>query len=403
MTTAEVLPDDVALRLEELLARRAVGETLSQEDLHTALDGAEPTEGVIAAVLLRLHAAGVELEEHEEDEAATKTVRRPRKTAARTTVASADPVQAYLAEIGHVPLLDQPQEFALATTYQAGEAARVRLARHEAAVAGEGPDADELGSRQVRSLKMQIRRGDEARAELIEANLRLVVSIAKRYRNRGVQFLDLIQEGNLGLMRAVEKFDPHKGFKFSTYATWWIRQAITKAVADQSRTIRIPVHLVEQINRVIATQRQMTQELGREVTNEELARRLDLPVEKVAEMLRLHLDTLSLEQPMGDDDFRLSDTIVDKEVETPEGAASRHLLDEAVHEVLGQLDERERAVVMMRFGIESGKPATLDEVGRSFGITRERVRQIEVKTIAKLRRPERASVLRSFLEGEDER
>ncbi len=401
MTTAELLPDDVALRLEALLKGRTAGEVLSQDDLHEALDGAEPTEGVIAAVLIRLEAAGVELEEHEDDEAATKTVRRPRKAGARVASSSSDPVQAYLAEIGHVPLLDQAQEFDLATTFQAGEAARVDLARHEAALAGEGPAEDELSSRQVRSLKMQIRRGDEARAQLIEANLRLVVSVAKRYRNRGVQFLDLIQEGNLGLMRAVEKFDPHKGFKFSTYATWWIRQAITKAVADQSRNIRIPVHLVEQINRVIATQRQMTQELGHEVANEELAQRLDLPVEKVADMLRLNLDTLSLEQPMGDDDFRLSDTIVDKEVETPEATASRHLLDDAVHEVLGQLDDRERAVVMMRFGIESGKPATLDEVGRTFGITRERVRQIEVKTIAKLRRPERATVLRSFLEGED--
>lgn len=403
MSDLAVLPEEVVVRLDALLEGSASGDVLSQEDLHEALDGVEPTETVIAEVLERLEAVGVVLEEHEdqEEEEAPTPVRRSRRAVERATGTNADPVKAYLSEIGHVPLLDQSQEFDLATTFLAGEVARHRFLLHTAALEGEGPIENELGARQVRNLKAQIRRGDEARSQLIEANLRLVVSIAKRYRNRGVQFLDLIQEGNLGLMRAVEKFDPHKGFKFSTYATWWIRQSITKAVADQSRNIRIPVHLVEQINRVIATQRQMTQERGHEVSTEELARHLELPVEKVAEMLRLNLDTLSLEQPMGEDNFRLSDTIVDREVENPEATASRHLLDDAVHDVLAQLDERERAVVMMRFGIEKGRPATLDEVGKAFGITRERVRQIEVKTIAKLRRPERAILLRSFLEGED--
>ena len=351
----------------------------------------------------RIEAAGLRLEDSEEglDHEEPSNARR-RRTGGRTSSGSTDDgVQVYLSEIGHVALLDQSQEFQLATTYEAGEVARTRLLRHEEALAGTGPAEDELSSRQVRNLKVAIRKGDEAKAQLTEANLRLVVSIAKRYRNRGVPFLDLIQEGNLGLMRAVEKFDPHKGFKFSTYATWWIRQAITRAVADQSRTIRIPVHLVEIINRVIATQRQMTQELGRDVTPEELAAQLDMPVEKVADLIRLNQDTISLEQPMGDEDFVLSDTIVDHGMASPDATASKHLLDDAVREVLGQLDDRERQVVIMRFGLEDGKVATLDEVGKAFGITRERVRQIEVKTIAKLRRPERSTPLRGFLDGEE--
>jgi RNA polymerase primary sigma factor len=391
-----------------LLASKEAGGTITLEELVEAIHRAELSEQLIASLVERIEAAGLTLEDDEvtaahEDAPARKRppVDTDRRLGEYRSSSSADPVQVYLSEIGNVPLLSQEREFELATGFEAGQAAAERLARHESALAGEGPRSDEVSSRQVRNLRATIRRGEAAKAELIEANLRLVVSIAKRYRNRGLPFLDLIQEGNLGLMRAVEKFDPHKGFKFSTYATWWIRQAITRSIADQARTIRIPVHLVEVINRVIATQRQMTQEFGREATSEEIAAQLDMTPEKVRDLLRLDQDTISLEQPMGEDDFVLSDTIVDQGTASPDATAAKHLLDEAIREVLGQLDERERQVVTLRFGLDGRKVATLDEVGRAFGITRERVRQIEVKTMAKLRRPERSTQLRGFLDGED--
>ncbi len=333
-----------------------------------------------------------------EDDGDRPVVRSRRGGAGRATQgASDDAVQAYLTEIGHVPLLDAGREVTLALALREGEVARAELA-----VLEESGGSETSTPRSQRSLRVAVRRGDEAREELIEANLRLVVSIAKKYRNRGVAFLDLIQEGNLGLMKAVEKFDPDKGFRFSTYATWWIRQAITRAIADQSRTIRIPVHLVEIINRVVATQREMTQELGHEVSAAELSAVLDLSEDKINELLRLNLDTLSLEQPYGDgEDFALSDTIVDRESAAPEVAAAQHMLDEEIHKILGDLEERERNVVIMRFGLGDAQPATLEEVGKAFGITRERVRQIEVKTIAKLRRPVPSSQLRGFLDSSD--
>jgi RNA polymerase primary sigma factor len=411
------LDDEAALAFTSLLASKTRGETVTQEELVDAIHRVELSAPLIASLVERINAAGLTFDEAiepatEETEATEATngaaphrkrraIDADRRLVEHKASSSADPVQVYLSEIGNVPLLSAEREFELATAFEAGLAAQRRLERHQAALSGEGPKADELSSRHVRNLRVAIRKGEAAKDELIEANLRLVVSIAKRYRNRGLPFLDLIQEGNLGLMRAVEKFDPHKGFKFSTYATWWIRQAITRSIADQARTIRIPVHLVEVINRVIATQRQMTQEFGREATAEEIAAQLDLSPEKVRDLLRLDQDTISLEQPMGEDDFVLSDTIVDQGTASPDATASKHLLDEAIKEVLGQLDERERQVVTLRFGLEDGKVSTLDEVGRAFGITRERVRQIEVKTMAKLRRPERSTQLRGFLDGEE--
>ncbi len=408
-----VLGDDVERELHRLIRSIPHGGEVTQGNLIEMIRHTELSEPLIAELVRRIKEAGLVFVEDAKSEASARhdeeaKTRRPsreldRRTSGRRTASSSDDaIQAYLSEIGHVPLLDGTEEFDLATTYEAGQAAAERLARHEAAVAGDGPASDAVSARQVRNLRQLMRQGDAAKDRLIEANLRLVVSIAKRHRNRGVAFLDLIQEGNLGLMRAVEKFDPHKGFKFSTYATWWIRQAITRAIADQARTIRIPVHLVETINTVVATQRQMTQDLCREVGPDEIAAHLGMEPDKVRELLRLNQDTISLEQPMGDDDdFMLSDTIQDHGMASPDATAAKHLLHDAIREVLGQLDEREREVVSLRFGLEDGKVATLYEVGRHFGITRERVRQIEVKTIAKLRRPERSIQLRGFLDGEE--
>ncbi len=306
--------------------------------------------------------------------------------------AAADPVHTYLKEIGKVPLLTGELEVELAKRIEAGTAASEQLVAHEDGTHRLAPD-------ERTKVQRQVRRGQQAKEALIEANLRLVVSIAKRYRNRGLAFLDLIQEGNLGLMRAVEKFDYTKGFKFSTYATWWIRQAITRALADQGRTIRIPVHMVETINKVVRVQRQLLQELGREPTVEEIASRVEFPIERVREIQRINQDTVSLEQPMGDEeDFSLSDLIEDQGAEVPDDAATRSMLHEAVRDALAGLPRREREVMELRFGLEDGRVRTLEEVGKAFGVTRERIRQIEAKTLAKLRHPNSAQPLRDFLD-----
>jgi RNA polymerase primary sigma factor len=331
------------------------------------------------------------------DEVMARQAARPTKS--RATYSSsehggsaADPVHTYLKEIGKVPLLNAELEVELAKRIEAGAFASQELAVFEAS--GTHPKGEERTR-----LQRQVRRGQQAKEALIEANLRLVVSIAKRYRNRGLAFLDLIQEGNLGLMRAVEKFDYTKGFKFSTYATWWIRQAITRALADQGRTIRIPVHMVETINKVVRVQRQLLQEFGREPTVEEIASRVEFPIERVREIQRINQDTVSLEQPMGDEeDFSLSDLIEDQGAEVPDDAATRSMLHEAVRDALATLPRREREVMELRFGLEDGRVRTLEEVGKAFGVTRERIRQIEAKTLAKLRHPNAARPLRDFLD-----
>jgi RNA polymerase primary sigma factor len=312
-----------------------------------------------------------------------------------------DFVRMYMREIGKVPLLTAEQEVSLAERIQGGLRALERMLEIAGDEDGEIDQARLCAHPEAAALQAARRDGADATQSLIKANLRLVVSIAKRYRSRPMQFLDLIQEGNLGLMRAVEKFDHTKGFKFSTYATWWIRQAITRAIADQARTIRIPVHMMETINKVGRVQRQMVQELGRDPGLDELAARLEMTEERVRECLRISEDVVSLEQPVGDeDDFSLSDVIEDKEAIVPADAAARTMLNEAVKEVLSQLSEREQEVIRLRFGLDDGQMRTLEEVGKEFGVTRERIRQIEAKTLAKLRHPIRSQRLRDYLDAE---
>lgn len=305
-----------------------------------------------------------------------------------TAGATADPVKDYLKQIGKVALLNAEEEVSLARRIEAGLFAEEKLASGKIT----NPDA-------LSDLKWIARDGERAKQHLLTANLRLVVSLAKRYTGRGMLFLDLIQEGNLGLIRAVEKFDFEKGYKFSTYATWWIRQAITRAMADQARTIRIPVHMVEVINKLARVQRQMLQDLGREPTPEELARELDMSPEKVLEVQKYGREPISLHTPLGDEgDSEFGDLIEDSEAIVPADAVSFTLLQEQLDSVLETLSERERGVVRMRFGLTDGQPKTLDEIGRVYGVTRERIRQIESKTMSKLRHPSRSQVLRDYLD-----
>jgi RNA polymerase primary sigma factor len=426
----------VGKKEQQFAALLAVGKErgfLTQDDLMTVLEAVELSAALIDGVVSRVRAEGITYIDESEDDLATDatvvaepaadtapereeaTVGAPSTTTRAPVVApvrrrsagdrpddddrgsggfGADPVRAYLKEIGKVPLLRPDEEVALARRVEAGLHAAERIAAMEDNF---GTVADPVV---VGPEELMVADGLKAKELLIEANLRLVVSIAKRYRNRGMAFLDLIQEGNLGLMRAVDKFDYTKGFKFSTYATWWIRQAITRAIADQARTIRIPVHMVETINKVTRMQRTMLQELGREPTADELAARLELTAERVREIQRINQDTVSLEQPMGDEDFSLSDVIEDEGAVMPVDAATRTLLNEAIKTALGQLSEREQEVMRLRFGLDDGQMRTLEEVGRVFGVTRERIRQIEAKTLAKLRHPMRSQPLRDYLDEE---
>jgi len=320
------------------------------------------------------------IKDSEEDDAPVQTV--------LTAGATADPVKDYLKLIGRVPLLNAEMEVDLSLRVEAGLFAE-EIIKHE----------KKIDRKYKRELEQLVLDGKRAKNHLLEANLRLVVSLAKRYTGRGMLFLDLIQEGNLGLIRAVEKFDYTKGYKFSTYATWWIRQAITRAMADQARTIRIPVHMVEVINKLARVQRQMLQDLGREPTPEELAKELDMTPEKVVEVQKYGREPISLHTPLGEEgDSEFGDLIEDSEAIVPADAVSFTLLQEQLHSVLGTLSEREAGVVKMRFGLTDGQPKTLDEIGKVYSVTRERIRQIESKTMSKLRHPSRSQVLRDYLD-----
>jgi RNA polymerase primary sigma factor len=360
---SEDLKDDEAAPEDE-------NATETTEETTEETDGSAPKKS----------AGGFVLRDDDEDDAPAQQV--------STAGATADPVKDYLKQIGKVALLNAEQEVELAKRIEAGLFAEEKL--HS------GDDMDPIHKRELWWISEDGRR---AKNHLLEANLRLVVSLAKRYTGRGMLFLDLIQEGNLGLIRAVEKFDYTKGYKFSTYATWWIRQAITRAMADQARTIRIPVHMVEVINKLARVQRQMLQDLGREPTPEELAKELDMTPEKVVEVQKYGREPISLHTPLGEDgDSEFGDLIEDSEAVVPADAVSFTLLQEQLHSVLDTLSEREAGVVSMRFGLTDGQPKTLDEIGKVYGVTRERIRQIESKTMSKLRHPSRSQVLRDYLD-----
>lgn len=363
--------DDVLESVEDIVADVAEAVDITAVEIDPAIDEVE--EVVVPG-------GGFVLKNTEEDDIPAQTT--------TITGATADPVKDYLKQIGKVALLNAELEVELAKRIEAGLFAEEKLAGKR-----------QLSKDLERDLRWVVKDGQKAKSHLLEANLRLVVSLAKRYTGRGMQFLDLIQEGNLGLIRAVEKFDYTKGYKFSTYATWWIRQAITRAMADQARTIRIPVHMVEVINKLARVQRQMLQDLGREPTPEELARELDMTPEKVVEVQKYGREPISLHTPLGEEgDSEFGDLIEDSEAIVPSDAVSFTLLQEQLESVLDTLSDREAGVVRMRFGLTDGQPKTLDEIGKVYGVTRERIRQIESKTMSKLRHPSRSQVLRDYLD-----
>ena len=370
----EVELEEVELEDLESLVADTPGEESTEEK------GNQPRVVNLAEEASGNEADAFTLKASEEDDAPVQTV--------MTAGATADPVKDYLKQIGRVALLNAELEVELATRIEAGLFAEEMIATEK-----------KLDKKLKKELEWISEDGARAKNHLLEANLRLVVSLAKRYTGRGMLFLDLIQEGNLGLIRAVEKFDYTKGYKFSTYATWWIRQAITRAMADQARTIRIPVHMVEVINKLARVQRQMLQDLGREPTPEELARELDMTPEKVVEVQKYGREPISLHTPLGEEgDSEFGDLIEDSEAVVPADAVSFTLLQEQLHSVLNTLSDREAGVVQMRFGLTDGQPKTLDEIGKVYGVTRERIRQIESKTMSKLRHPSRSQVLRDYLD-----
>jgi RNA polymerase primary sigma factor len=386
-----VLPKEAQVdEVKDLIAKGKEAGFLTPEDVSAALQAAELPPEQMDVVLQVLTDEGIEiLDSNAEDDADELKRRKEEEEALALKTPTSDPVRMYLKEIGKVPLLTAEEEVDLAKRIEAGLFASEKLAG----------TTKKLDAKLRRELDLIERDGQIAKRKLVEANLRLVVSIAKRYVGRGMLFLDLIQEGNLGLIRAVEKFDYTKGYKFSTYATWWIRQAITRAIADQARTIRIPVHMVETINKLIRIQRQLLQDLGREPMPEEIAKEMDLTPDKVREILKVSQEPVSLETPIGEEeDSHLGDFIEDSDAVVPVDAASFILLQEQLDSVLHTLSDREKKVIQLRFGLTDGHPRTLEEVGREFGVTRERIRQIESKTLSKLRHPSRSQKLRDYLE-----
>jgi RNA polymerase primary sigma factor len=365
----------------DLVAKGRERGSVTVDDVAAALDRSEMPSDALERVVRMLAENGVEVLEPQNDEETSRVDEEDVGKRAPTS----DLVRIYLREIGRVPLLTAEEEVELAKSIEAGLFAEDKLAGGLSRLAH--PEFREL-----------VWEGTRAKQRLIEANLRLVVSIAKRYVGRGMLFLDLIQEGNLGLIRAVEKFDYTKGYKFSTYATWWIRQAITRAIADQARTIRIPVHMVETINKLVRVQRQLHQDLGREPAPEEIALEMDLPVERVVEIQRIAQEPVSLQSPIGEEDSDLGDFIEDADAVVPMEAAAFIMLQDQLDDILATLSDREQRIIQLRFGLADGHPRTLEEVGREFGVTRERIRQIESKTLAKLRHPTRAQMLRDYLD-----
>ncbi|MEU5992668.1 RNA polymerase sigma factor RpoD [Spirillospora sp. NPDC047418] len=371
-------------QVADLVARGRERGGVTVEDVAAALDRSDLPDDSMERVVRMLAEQGVEVLESQQE---TEDVTRADEGDLGKRAPTSDLVRIYLREIGRVPLLTAEDEVELAKSIEAGLFAEEKMARTAVLARGELLD-----------LELLSREGMRAKQRLIEANLRLVVSIAKRYVGRGMLFLDLIQEGNLGLIRAVEKFDYTKGFKFSTYATWWIRQAITRAIADQARTIRIPVHMVETINKLVRVQRQMHQDLGREPTPEEIGLEMGLSPVRVVEIQRIAQEPVSLQSPIGEEDSDLGDFIEDADAVVPIEAAAFILLQDQLEDILGTLSDREQRIIQLRFGLADGHPRTLEEVGREFGVTRERIRQIESKTLAKLRHPSRAQMLREYLE-----
>ncbi|WP_206664164.1 RNA polymerase sigma factor RpoD [Thermomonospora catenispora] len=371
-------------QVADLVARGRRRGGVTVDDIAAAIDRSELPADSLDKIVWMLAEQGVEVLESSGE---AEELARADESDLGKRAPTSDLVRIYLREIGRVPLLTAEEEVELAKTIEAGLFAEEKLARSAVLSPVERLDLELLAQEGVR-----------AKQRLIEANLRLVVSIAKRYVGRGMLFLDLIQEGNLGLIRAVEKFDYTKGFKFSTYATWWIRQAITRAIADQARTIRIPVHMVETINKLARVQRQLHQDLGREPTPEEIGREMGLTAERVTEIQRIAQEPVSLQSPIGEEDSDLGDFIEDADAVVPMEAAAFILLQDQLEDILHTLSEREQRIIQLRFGLTDGHPRTLEEVGREFGVTRERIRQIESKTLAKLRHPSRAQMLREYLE-----